>query len=511
MYEAKYSKYVIKSKARFADVDEVIAVAEMLEKGKKSTACGVPLYYDAGKMYVDNSDAHYYIQGKTGCKKSRTSEINIINSIIAAGESMIVNDPKGEAYERTSGYAQAEGYKVQMINFRDLEKSDGWNPMSLPFGYYKNGQMPEAEQALNDLIDAIAGPSKATTKDIYWPDAAAMLLLGCSLLLMDSVSEANFNIGNLLQLTSQHNIKYLKSILKRIDPSTSAAHSLHGVVDLEAEKTVSCIYSTLQQMVKPFIQNTSLLNLLCQNEIDFAELESKKTVIYFVYPDEKTSLSFLVGLFFTQCYQQLISISSEYKGGILPRRINFVLDEFSNLPSVENFENRISEARGHNIRYFLFGQSFGQLENKYDKNAKTIIANCEWIVYPSKEMEFLSEIARLCGKEYDFYGNEHDLISPCDIQYLQKTFDGAEALILKSGLYPFVTKMPDYAYVDLFPIYPKVERDVCAEVEKPATITAEKWYNLLGIDYNYPFPIDGKRVDVLAKKSDSTDAGTTVE
>lgn len=502
MYEAKYIQYVTKNKSRFATADEIKEICvPITRKANKSKGCGVPLFYENNILYVDSTDAHYYIQGATGSKKSRVIETNIINSIIFAGENAIINDPKGEAYRRTASYAKAKGYNVLVLNLRDITKSNGWNPLSLVFDLYINGNMPEAEQAINDFVCAVMGPAKHSANDIYWPENAEMLLTYCTENLMDSVPLESFNLSNVIQMTHESNANVLREMLFDMDQMSSAAISMHAILDLVAEKTSSCIYSTLKQGLKPFIQNKSLLELLCRNDIDFKDLAENKTIIYIIYPDEKTSLGFLITLFFTQCYQYLITYSAQFSDSKLPRRVNFVLDEFSNLPAVDNFENRISEARGHNIRYFLFGQSFGQLKNKYKENADTIISNCDWIVFPSKEFVFLDTISKLCGKEYDYYGVEHDLINISEMQHLKKFDDGAEVLILKSGQYPFVTKLPDYQYINVFASYPEADlTDVKSDFE-PVFLTFSEWVSGIDNIYNFPFPKKKRSFDRRYEKA----------
>jgi hypothetical protein len=182
-----------------------------------------------------------------------------------------------------------------------------------------------------------------------------------------------------------------------------------------------------------------------------------------------------------------------------------VLEEFSNLPPVENFENRISEARGHNIRYFLFGQSFGQLKNKYKENADTIISNCEWIIFPSKEYEFLSTVSKMCGKEYDYYGMEHDLVGVSEMQHLKKYADGAEALILKSGQYPFITKLPDYEYIKVFEHYPEATFDEVKSTFTPTFLGFYDWIEGIGDIYNAPFPKKKREVDLRYHKKENTE------
>ena len=103
------------------------------------------------------------------------------------------------------------------------------------------------------------------------------------------------------------------------------------------------------------------------------------------------------------------------------------------------------------VPFHLFVQSFGQLLNKYKEHAETILSNCNnWICFSSKETTFLKKISEICGTEVDYNGREHDLISPSEIQHLRKYDDGAEAVVIKSGEYPFVTKLPDYESLKMF-------------------------------------------------------------
>ena len=504
MYESKYSKYMPHSTTRFANPEEIKEICTPLKKGEEYGGSGAVLYYENGVLYVDNSDAHAYIQGQTGSKKSRTECKPIVKSILHNGESLVINDPKGEIYEDTAALAEELGYYVYVLNMRDVTRSHGWNPLNLAYKLTMQGNEAEAEQSLNDFIEAVVGPSLKKTVDIFWADNAAMALMGYALLLLDTVPEQYFNLANLIQMSHESNGPALKELIDTMDPNTTAANALHALLDLNAEKTSSCIYTTIKQVLKPFIQNKHILGLLSKNEIDFQKLTSGKCAIYVIYPDEKDSLCFLVNLFFTQCYHHLITESYNHPGARLPNRVNFVLDEFSNLPPISNFENRISEARGHNIRYFLFGQSFGQLKNKYGENANTIISNCDWIIYPSKEIDFLERLARMCGRRTDFHGFSQDLVSVAEIQQLKKYQHGAEVLIMKSGQFPFITTVPDYEYIDVFGESKKMSPREVKSTYKPGYLSFNEWFRELGESFNMPYPKGGRKVDrrVVKKKRD---------
>lgn len=494
MFEAKYNKYITKSHSRFAEVPELTGSLAVTPDEEGGYHAGTPILYQNGCLFVDESDAHTIGVGPTGCKKTRTLVVPTVESIIAAGESAIVNDPKMEIYRMTSGFAAAKNYSIKILNLRRPSESHGWNPLAQAYRYYRDGNFDAAYQSVNDFVENVIGPSLAKTVDRYWGDTSFVFLVSLILILMDSVPFEYFNIANLIQLCFEKNKDQLKEMLQDMDPSTPAAYGLHTVLDLDADRTKSCIYSTMLSAMSPFSRNQSLLNMLCKDEIDFKSTVQKPTLIYVVYPDERASLNFLVNCFFTQCYETLVTLSSHLENDRLPIRFNFVIDEFSNLPMIENFDNRISEARSKNIRYFLFCQSFSQLQNKYAEHAETIISNCSnWVIFSSREIGFLSKISEICGREIDYNGIEHFLISPAEMQHLKKYRDGAEALIIRAGEYPYVSLLPDYDRIAIFPQLPAFSMAFQSVSRRFPVMSFEEWcFNIsCGKDgFSMPFPLE---------------------
>ena len=376
-----------------------------------------------------------------------------------------------------------------LTGFR-FENVDSWNPLSQAFLSHKERNTEAEIQYINDFAEALVAPSLKCTNDKYWIDCARQLLIALCLIMIDSLPANCCNITNLIQFCYEENAGTLKKILEKMDPTSSAAFGLHTVLDLEAEKTKSCIYSSLMAILTPLTQNSGLLNTLSGNTIKLDDLGVNQTIIYLIYPDEKNSLNFVVNMFLTQCYEILVSTATKNKKDRLDVRVNFVLDEFSNLAAISNFENRISEARSKNIRYFLCIQSFSQLENKYKENAETLISNCSnWICFGSKEIAFLSKISEICGKELDYNGIEHYLISPSNIQYLKKGNDYTEVLILRQGLHPYVTELPDYSLLDLFVGVAEEDLTEIFEDSSPVFVSFAKWVEgVVQGRYKFPFP-----------------------
>ena len=84
------------------------------------------------------------------------------------------------------------------------------------------------------------------------------------------------------------------------------------------------------------LENPQILRILEHDEMDIAEIgagvdgdKSKKTVLFCVIPDSDKSYSFLVGMLYSQIYQELYYQADFVFRGRLPIHVTFLLDEFA--------------------------------------------------------------------------------------------------------------------------------------------------------------------------------------
>ena len=451
MYEAKYRRYITKSESRFAEKEEITAELKPMKDSAGRYAAGVPLENRVGKVYVDPGDNHTIGIGPSGCKKSRTAVFTTALSVILSGESAIINDPKGEIYKRTAVVAKKKNAVIKVLNFRKPSLSHHWNPLMQAYHYAQEGKKDEAIESIAEFANAIVSPALEHTNDRYWQDSARVLLISIVLLLLATGKPEMVNIHNLIPFCYESSYPALKAVLTGMDSAHPAAAGLHAVIDLEAEKTRSCIYSSLLAMINPFLQNEGLQEMMSGDTFCLESIAKTQTITYIIYPDEKQSMSFLVNMFLTQCYETLINFAASCPDDRLPIRCNFILDEFSNLTPIQMFANRISEARSKNIRYFLFVQSYGQLKEKYEDEADSILTNCNnWLCWSSKDVSFLKTVSAICGNEVDYNGIEHPLIDAFEMQHLKKQPQGAEVLVLRQGMFPYVAFLPDIDFIGEF-------------------------------------------------------------
>jgi len=494
----KFGRYISNdNNSRWADADEIKTAATIKRINIEADACsgaGIPIISDGRTVYVDNSDTHTIIFGSTGSKKTRLFGLPLINILAMAGESFIATDPKGELLNRTSGLVAAKGYKIIVLNFRDFKQSDYWNPIMLPYFLYHSGKTDEAISLINDFITALAEPQKKTANDVYFIDLACSQILANMLFFIETASPEEANIYNFTNFFVKKSSPEETEKLSKFaaDGSIASINYKSILTNKSADKTFANVSACVSVMLNPFIIRKSLCQVLSRSSFDIRNIGKTKTAIYIIVPDEKTTLHFLVSTFIKQTYEALINEAQQQGNNKLPVRLNFVLDEFCNIPAIPDMASMISAARSRNMRFFLIAQSLWQLNQKYKEDADTIKGNCDnWIFLTSREYNLLKEISNLCGdtffRDSDGSIRSRPLISISELQRLKKEY--GETLILHGRNYPFVTELPDINEYK-FNIYPHFKTEE-RELPKMALYDADKVINaIINQQRHLPFSIE---------------------
>ncbi len=452
----RYGRYLIPDQeTRWATVDEIKASGRHIDLCSETyPSAGLPLYTTENDAWVDDKDTHSLIFGATGSKKTRLFCMPMLNYFAKAGESFIATDPKGELYEKTSGLVRACGYDTYVLNFREIGKGDMWNPLSMPFELYRSGEKEEATMLLNDFVRTIAQPQFDRTADVFWPEMASSFALANLLLLMECAEKAEANVTSLAVLCQESAFGPIKRLAEHMSPSSIAKINYEGVLSA-AEKTRQSIMVSLYGMVRVFVTQRSLCGMLSGNTIDLNSVGRKKTAIYIIVPDEKQTYHFLVTTFIKQAYEMLIREARKERDGKLPVRVNFVLDEFCNIPKIPDMSTMISASRSRNMRFFLVAQSKHQLVGRYGEDADSIKGNCDnWVFLTSKELDLLQEVSSLCGNIRVSENYTRPLISTSELQRLNK--EKGEALIMHSRQYPYIAEIKDIDSYKMFAGHPAV-------------------------------------------------------
>ncbi len=439
-----YSRWANEKEVKKADHVERVILAD-----EKFEAAGVPLITTEKEMYVDDGENHSVIIGATASGKTTCIVDPLVYCLSKKGESMIITDPKGEIYKNHGQMLRDRGYNVIVLNFRDPIMGSSWNPLSLPYQLFKEGNIDKSVELLEDVAANILTGDK--TDDPFWQNNASDYFSGIALgLFEDATDESQVNLNSIgyMATTGEEKLgitQYIKEYFNLKGESSSSAIFASSVVNAPSE-TKGGVVSVFRQKIRLFTSRDNLSEMLSKSDFDMRKIGQEKTAVFLVIHDEKTTYHALATIFIKQCYETLIDTAYKEKNGKLPFKTNFILDEFANMPKLKDVTSMVTAARSRAVRFTFIIQNFAQLDDVYGKeDSQTIRSNCGNLIYLiTTELAALEEISKLCGevksKDKDKTAST-PLVTVSDLQKLPMN----NAIIIKTRLHPFKTKyIPSY-------------------------------------------------------------------
>ena len=444
-----YSRWFKDKEMKSADnIKKIILKDDKLEAG------GVPIINNGTEAWVDDGEYHTMVIGASGSGKTQGIVHPLVKILAKNGESMIITDPKGELYDQSYSLLKSKGYNIILLNFRDPQHGQAWNPLSMPYKFYKEGYKDKAMELLEDLGKNIIVDKNQS--DPFWQNSSAAFFAGLALGLFEDATEEEVNLNSIYLMSGAseekigRNSDYLKEYFNIKGEDSKATISAKNTV-YAPDDTRGGVLSTFQQKVQVFATRDNLSEMLSYSDFDLRDIGQKKTAVFLKIHDEKTTYHPLMTIFIKQAYESLVDVASHNEGLKLKYRTNFILDEFANMPALADVDAMVTAARSRNIRMTFIIQNFAQLNDVYGKEAAdTLRGNCPNLIYLiSAELAALEEISKMCGelkpKEADDKGKgalpSRPLITVTDLQ-MMKMYD---ALVVRFRNRPYKTRLtPDY-------------------------------------------------------------------
>lgn len=454
--------------SRFMTKREIKKNFKVWHIGDELKSGGIPVTKLDGNIYYDDSFDHTMIIGSTGSGKTICEIMPLIFNLGYANESMVINDTKGELYNTTASFLKKRGYKIHVINLRNALASDGWNPLHLAYKYYHEGNIDLAGDIIENFSKSLC--KNLSSKDMYWEKSATAVLSAlCYGLIEDCSDESEVNLYSIYNLLVEHGSKTIDrfnslDLYFQQKPMGSLSKMAYATGSFAKGETRATLFSVLATTIKMF-SDTGIANLTSRTDFELDNIGKKKSAVFLIIPDEKESRHELASLFIDQCYQALVNTAQSYSDGKMPIRVNFILDEFANMPPISSISNKITVSRSRNIRFYLVLQDFDQLKETYKDSAGTIKSNAtNWIYLLTSDNDTAREISNRLGKytisservstsgrfdQIDFnLSNDkslmgRELLMPDELM----RFKFGEGLFMKTRKYPIkATIIPIYDY-----------------------------------------------------------------
>lgn len=272
----------------------------------------------------------------------------------------------------------------------------------------------ECFDSLKDIASAIV-PSEGDAKDKSWTDGArdyfnAVLVA----MLEDSENEAlgmtkdRFNFYNAykIAMNKDDDFEVVKRYFSGRSPLSSTKQLAANIVQTKAQVTRDGYMSQLATALSMF-GDGGICYLTAKNEINFYEIDENPTAFFIKIPDEKATRYKLASVCIAQSYKEFVSKArlnaSTNKDGEahLKRPLYYLMDEFANLPKVEDLEHAITVARSRWIFYNMAIQSYNQLDHVYGEQvAKIVRGQCKvTLFYGTPDINTREEFSKELGKQ----------------------------------------------------------------------------------------------------------------
>lgn len=375
---------------------------------------------------------------------------------------LVITDPKGEIYDNHSEKLRKNGYRVLVFDLKEPFQSSRWNPLTRAYEineramnlnrevvvhhnddprdfslkcvsqvYYgewyefdgyafadiqtlqshqaslKQVLKTEAFEDLKDIASVLC-PIQSNN-DPIWERGAKDLVLGTMLAMLEDSENPDlgmtkdkynfYNLSKILNLKDSDGANSLKSLqdyFKGRDTLSQAVQLANQVIT-NAEKTTKSYMGIVTDRMGLF-SDMGICFATSTNEMDLKTFAEQPTAIFIKIPDEKTTRHPIATMFVSQLYKILVDVANK-RGGSLPRDVYFILDEFGNMPKIENFETIITVARSRRIYFTLILQSYAQLTIKYGQDiSATVKDNCNIHIFiASNDQNTLEEFSKRCG------------------------------------------------------------------------------------------------------------------
>ena len=349
---------------------------------------------DTRRTGLNNNDL---IIGPSGAGKTRGY---VKPNILQCSGSMIVADTKGSLLEEVGDVLREEGYRIWHLNFKDLSRSQGYNP--LDFIRYDRRRKRWSEQDIMTIAAALT--QEKCTREPYWDYAARMYLTSLIAYVMECLPRREHSLKYVVELLGEmENGNFARLIGEQaaLEPESFAVKTYRLFAGNEkAEKMHASILGILGEKLQSLSFSGADRIFGARRRLDFRELGREKCAVFLTISDTDRSMDRLVNLFYAQAMHILCdSADQDYPDHRLPVPVRFILDDFATNTFIPGFENLTSVIRSRQISVSIILQSITQLRALYgEAGAATIINNCDNCLYLGGQDV---ETARLMGVKAD--------------------------------------------------------------------------------------------------------------
>ena len=382
-------------------------------------------------------------------------------NLMLANASFIVTDPKGEMLRAVGNLFLEEGYVLRVFDLIDPSKSDCYNP----FCYIRKDA--DVFKLIDNFIKNTT-PKGAKANDPFWEKSETALDAALMLYLLHEAPPEDQNMETILYMIEnggakeedddyQSPLDLLFEALEEEQPDHIAVRQYH-IFKQAAGKTAKSILVSAAVRLASFTL-PEIQRITASDDMELGKLGDRKQAIFCIIPDSNdASLNFLVGMLYTQAFQELYFQADKVHQGALPVPVRLMFDEFANVALPDGYARLQATMRSRNIMSTIILQNISQLKALFKDDWEGIIGNADSFVYlGGNEQSTHKYISELLGKEtidtrtssqskgrngsfrQNFQQTGRELMTPDEVRRL----DNKNAIVLIRGEKPVIDEKYD--------------------------------------------------------------------
>ena len=406
--------------------------------------------------------------------------VDYIIEVIKNNQEELEKNIKNKKYFDNYSYMEYtnEELKGYLSNLSNLEILDKIKEMQ------NNSSNHQAEA--NHLVISLANLifTEKESKDPFWINSSKQLFIGLAGIFLEDykkglIDENKINIASIKKFQNSSLIKenqmYLQRNLNTRSYGNLSKDYLTSILS-SAENTYKSVTAVFGEKMSIF-DDLNVENVTSISEFNFTDVGRKPTALYIIVPDEDKSYYQLVTIILGMLIKDLSKFANmPENNGMLPVKVEWILEEFANMPPINDIHVSVSVARSRGMRYIFFIQSFAQLDQIYGKEIASIIIDNSALCYlKTNSVECAQIIEKKLGRATITTNSLSTSTDPFKVGGNQTTsLLGRELLTAneiislkyKTIIFPVFGNpifRDTYMYSDLYPKYKKVaicEREI---------------------------------------------------
>lgn len=419
--------------------------------------------------------------------------VDYIIEVIKNNQEELEKNIKNKKYFDNYSYMEytSEKLKEYLNNLSNLEILDKIKEMQ------NNSSNHQAEA--NHLVISLANLifTEKESKDPFWINSSKQLFIGLAGIFLEDykkglIDENKINIASIKKFQNSSLIKenqmYLQRNLNTRSYGNLSKDYLTSILS-SAENTYKSVTAVFGEKMSIF-DDLNVENVTSISEFNFTDVGRKPTALYIIVPDEDKSYYQLVTIILGMLIKDLSKFANmPENNGMLPVKVEWILEEFANMPPINDIHVSVSVARSRGMRYIFFIQSFAQLDQIYGKEIASIIIDNSALCYlKTNSVECAQIIEKKLGRATITTNSLSTSTDPFKVGGNQTTsLLGRELLTAneiislkyKTIIFPVFGNpifRDTYMYSDLYPKYKKVE--ICEREIKVLKRLTDNYYTV---------------------------------